>query len=505
LVPSEQVAGCHPGGNTSLSHTFHSFCLMRTRTYYFVAAALLPFVLLVLRAIFGGPALPYGGSTHPTAADPEHVSTTCNVATEVGQNSDQEMVSSASLGRVASSLLAERDLELVSCNAIQSLWAGYGHVCSVQAVRRGSGLARPPSQEIAASLILKYVSAPVSANATDEGHLRKVLSYQVEQYFYTHLAPLLPESVAVPECIASINDGKTTAVVLKDLKSSNSDIGPALAFPVALEKRSELDSPQTFAALNWLAGFHGHFWGDAASRSLRDGSLRPPLDEAAQQRRRAMNGTGANTSGAQFDVRGIWLNGGYTYLATRRNEYASLARDQESEWSKVLCTPSPTGGPSLAERVAAYLAPSSDSDSPSLVSKYETLIHGDVKSENMFASASGEHVAFVDFQYVGLGLGVCDLAKLFTCSVSLTMLLGGEEEYVSRRELAMQPGERRLLRHYLQRLQDVSGRDYPWDDLVKHWEVALVDWLRFQASWGFWGNTEWLEARVRHVIKGFDI
>jgi hypothetical protein len=28
-----------------------------------------------------------------------------------------------------------------------------------------------------------------------------------------------------------------------------------------------------------------------------------------------------------------------------------------------------------------------------------------------------------------------------------------------------------------------------------------VDWLRFQASWGFWGNTDWLEARVRSILK----
>jgi hypothetical protein len=36
--------------------------------------------------------------------------------------------------------------------------------------------------------------------------------------------------------------------------------------------------------------------------------------------------------------------------------------------------------------------------------------------------------------------------------------------------------------------------------LVRHWETALVDWCRFQASWGFWGNTEWLEARVRSIL-----
>ena len=35
---------------------------------------------------------------------------------------------------------------------------------------------------------------------------------------------------------------------------------------------------------------------------------------------------------------------------------------------------------------------------------------------------------------------------------------------------------------------------------MRHWEAALVDWCRFQASWGFWGNTEWLQARVRSIL-----
>ena len=66
--------------------------------------------------------------------------------------------------------------------------------------------------------------------------------------------------------------------------------------------------------------------------------------------------------------------------------------------------------------------------------------------------------------------------------------------------LEMGEGERALLAHYQQTLEAVSAKKYPWDLLVMHWNTALVDWLRFQASWGFWGNTEWLEARVRHIL-----
>jgi aminoglycoside phosphotransferase (APT) family kinase protein len=187
------------------------------------------------------------------------------------------------------------------------------------------------------------------------------------------------------------------------------------------------------------------------------------------------------------------LNGGYTYLATRRKEYASLAADSESEWSSALCTPLSPYGRSIAEIVANVLAPRGQD--------FETLIHGDVKSENLFTTESGNEAAFYDFQYVGLGLGVCDLAKLFTCSVPLHMLTEDDDGSI---ELPMHELERKLLERYRENLLAGSSKTYNWETFVRHWETALVDWLRFQASWGFWGNTEWLEARVRSILKDND-
>lgn len=187
------------------------------------------------------------------------------------------------------------------------------------------------------------------------------------------------------------------------------------------------------------------------------------------------------------------------YLATRRKEYADLLEDADSEWSSALCRPVPSVDASIAELVAQVLSPDASSDvTPSSISAYETLIHGDVKSENLFANTEGSAVAFFDFQYVGMGLGVCDLAKLFTCSVPMHMLT--TEALSGDVALAMTPGERGLLQRYQRTISKVSGKEYPWQDLEMHWSTALVDWLRFQASWGFWGNTEWLEARVRHTL-----
>jgi thiamine kinase-like enzyme len=124
--------------------------------------------------------------------------------------------------------------------------------------------------------------------------------------------------------------------------------------------------------------------------------------------------------------------------------------------------------------------------------EYTTLIHGDVKSENLFSTEDGTSVAFYDFQYIGLGLGVCDLAKLFTCSVPSRLLPASK---------SMEADEMKLLRFYHSKLEQVSGKKYPWDVLVRHWETALLDWLRFQASWGMWGNTEWLEERCRGILE----
>ncbi|OSS48068.1 hypothetical protein B5807_06654 [Epicoccum nigrum] len=376
------------------------------------------------------------------------------------------MPSSPSPKDVASSLLADKGYEVESVSLLQSLWAGYGQICRISAT---------DASDESHSFILKLITPPPT-RAGDEGHTRKILSYQVEQYFYSHLAPQLPASIHVAKCLASINqhhsDGtSTTAMILNDLKKE---------FPVAGEKRGALSPVQVGAALDWLASFHG-FWWPRAEEFDGDKLVLPPLEEVKED-------------GQDASKKTVWLNGGYTYLATRQKEYSNLV-DDDSEWTQPLTQPVSGQTQSISELVAAFLSPSVSGTGP--IGDYQTLIHGDVKSENLFTIQSGEEVAFYDFQYTGLGLGVCDLAKLFTCSVPLGMLV--ESEYVDD-VLTMQEGEKKLLQRYQEKVKIVSGKEYEWDMLVQHWEIALVDWLRFQASWGFWGNTEWLEARVRSIL-----
>ena len=387
---------------------------------------------------------------------------------------------------VASDLLAEIDLDVLSLSLLQSLWAGYGQICRIIASPKAAKSTQSnadgstPQDSVMStpkdkhSYILKLISPP-STSRSDESHTRKILSYQIEQYFYTQLAPQLPATIPVAKCLASINEerpdgGSTTAMILSDL---------AQEYPVAGEKRAALTDRQALSALYWLSDFHGFWWSRVEELDLSELVL-PPLEQFKRD---------------YATKRSVWLNGGYTYLATRQDEYRNLIRDHDSEWSEVLTRPVVDRSQSIAELAAAFLAPSGLRNNP--IERYQTLIHGDVKSENLFTNTAGDQVAFYDFQYVGLGLGVCDLAKFFTCSVPLAMLVSNEEV---PDVLAMDEGERLLLEKYWSNLKKVGGREYEWETFVRHWQTALVDWLRFQASWGFWGNTEWLEARVRSIL-----
>ncbi|RFN45509.1 pig-p protein [Fusarium flagelliforme] len=385
---------------------------------------------------------------------------------------------------VAEVLLDPLGLEITSFKELQTLWAGYGHICALTA--------RPTDSKAAASirhlahakgsnntffLILKLIAPP--PGPTDEGHLRKILSYDVEQYFYEFVAPHLEDDTAVAHCMTSSWKAKRDGGELRDVTATiMTDL--RVKFPVEGGKRAYLGPRAVQSALEWLARFHSSSWKSIPANL--DEYLLPPLEEF----KRRETGTGGTK---------LWLNGGYTYLATRRKEYESLCVDTYSEWSGALCTPFQGSEKSTAEVVADFLTPTGR--------PFETLIHGDVKSENLFTNDSGDDVSFVDFQYVGLGLGVCDLAKLFTCSVPLDMLTDNPS---LPQEMAMDKGEQALLFLYHETLltrrpAEKEPLDYSWETLVRHWETALVDWCRFQASWGFWGNTEWLEARVRHILK----
>lgn len=104
-------------------------------------------------------------------------------------------------------------------------------------------------------------------------------------------------------------------------------------------------------------------------------------------------------------------------------------------------------------------------------------------------------MAFFDFQYVGFGCGLSDVAKLFTCSVERDLLLLDDEEDEEEEgedgeeglamAMGMGKGEERLLKHYQHILENVSGKKYSWEILVMHWYVLFHFSFFFSLSFFF--------------------
>ncbi|MBM6552388.1 phosphotransferase [Marinomonas ostreistagni] len=115
----------------------------------------------------------------------------------------------------------------------------------------------------------------------------------------------------------------------------------------------QLDVSQALTVLHWLACFHSTF--------LRT----PPHNDDWPQ--------------------GLWQQGTYWHLATRPDEWQAMA-------------PSPLKESAHGLDQALRACP------------YQTLVHGDAKVANFCFSDDDQQVAAVDFQYVGGGVGVQDVA-----------------------------------------------------------------------------------------------
>ncbi|KAJ1531174.1 hypothetical protein HK096_007839 [Nowakowskiella sp. JEL0078] len=193
-----------------------------------------------------------------------------------------------------------------------------------------------------------------------------------------------------------------------------------------------LNLTHTLCALNWLARFHGHFW------NYRNND------------------------------KGVWDDGSYWALSTRQEELNAI---------------------SLKHRVVRERA--MDIDKACRDPRFETLIHGDPKSENILWTENGFECAFYDFQYVGIGLGAKDIAYLLCSSVDEDELKNEEE----------------FLRFYLLRLSEVvvstgkSLNGYNFEQLIVHFENCLLDYVRFMMGWGMWGNYKWALERTKDVLR----
>lgn len=136
---------------------------------------------------------------------------------------------------------------------------------------------------------------------------------------------------------------------------------------------------------------------------------------------------------------GLWTTGTYWHLATRRDELANM------------------------DEAVRALAPRIDAKLASCV--HRTLVHGDAKLANFCFVRDGA-VAAVDFQYVGGGCGMKDVAYL----------VSGERD--EARAVEMYFGH--LRRELTARAIDAGAVETEWRAL---YPFACADFYRFVAGW----------------------
>jgi hypothetical protein len=177
-------------------------------------------------------------------------------------------------------------------------------------------------------------------------------------------------------------------------------------------RRARLGSHELELALGWLARFHARFLGEAPD--------------------------------------GLWKTGTYWHLATRPDELR-------------------------ATRDPAIRAAAPELDARLRGARFQTLVHGDAKPANLCFRRDGAAVAAVDFQYVGGGCGVRDVAYL----------LHGADGWGRGGRSGDRPLELyfRALRRELAALRpeiDAEAVETEWRALEP---VAVADFERFLAGW----------------------
>jgi hypothetical protein len=204
----------------------------------------------------------------------------------------------------------------------------------------------------------------------------------------------------------------------------------AAGFPM---RKASVNHIELVTCLVWLANFHANFLGETPN--------------------------------------GLWESGSYWHLGTRPDELKVLAVED----------------PELHAAACAI-------DARLKASPFQTLIHGDAKLANFCFSKDGRSVAAVDFQYVGAGCGMKDLAYFIGSCLREHECAGAEEA---------------LLDVYFSALRQAlsqRGRPVDADALELDWRglfpVAWTDFHRFLKGWspGHWKIHSYSEQLSRCVV-----
>jgi hypothetical protein len=196
-------------------------------------------------------------------------------------------------------------------------------------------------------------------------------------------------------------------------------------------RRDGIDPKGVATCLRWLANFHATFMGE--------------------------------------EPQGLWPIGSYWHLATRPDELAAME-----------------DGP-LKE-----MAPAIDQSLNN--APFQTFIHGDAKLANFCFSADDNAVAAVDFQYVGGGCGMKDLAYFISSCYYDEDCERLQEELLA---LYFEALGQALAQHQPQ--IDAAAVEAAWRPL---YPVAWADFYRFLKGWspGHWKIHGYSERIAEQVI-----
>lgn len=178
------------------------------------------------------------------------------------------------------------------------------------------------------------------------------------------------------------------------------------------ERKSNLSIAEINGCLNWLANFHASFLNHASTD--------------------------------------LWEIGTYWHLETRPDEFNQMVEGELKQAAK-----------SLNDTLNKC--------------QFSTLVHGDAKVANFCFGESSEDIAAVDFQYVGGGCGMKDVAYFLGSVLDENRLEELNDE---------------LLENYFRFLEEAiksKGLDIDCSDLAEEWRnlypIAWADFTRFLLGW----------------------
>lgn len=260
----------------------------------------------------------------------------------------------------------------------------------------------------------------------DAGHRRKLLSYQVESAWYRHWSRQCGTYCRVAACYGLQEPGPEQGGWLFLLEDL---AGSGYAGPRPRDTFTILR-----LGLAWLAAFHARFLVDTRQASARE------------------------------RYQGLWPLGSYWQLATRQAELALM----------------PAGA---LKQAAARL------DQRLNHCRFQTLVHGDAKPANMCFAADAQGIAMVDFQYVGVGCGMRDVAYLLECCFDQDDLLASAALWLDG---------------YFQLLQQACAADIDFVALKAEWlpllAYAVADFRRFLAGWQPGYASAWAEGFAQQLL-----